>query len=71
MSAGRQPVPVLAVLWADGLTAAEEEEHIAEGVARMDDAYWARYIRQPFSWHRFTIWWVARRWVRPRDIQKE
>ena len=39
--------------------------------ARMDDARWAWAIRRPFSWPLFWSWWVARRWIVPRDIRKE
>lgn len=42
-----------------------------ESTARKDDAFWAQHMRLPFSWQRFLNWWVARRWVRPRDITKE
>ena len=69
MSVGRQPVPVLAVLVVEDLY--DEGAALDDHIARMDDAYWARFVRQPFSWNRFTIWWVARRWIRPRNIQKE
>lgn len=62
---GRQPVPVLAVL-GDG----DEEEELAEHLARVDDAYWAEYVRRPFAWQRLTNWWLARRWVVPRDIRR-
>lgn len=37
-----------------------------------DDAWWAVEIRHwPFSWGRYRHWWIARRWLVPRDIQKE
>jgi len=36
----------------------------------MDDAYWARFVRKPFTWQRFTTWWAARRWVMPRDPRR-
>ena len=39
--------------------------------ARMDDAHWAWILTLPFSWPRFWSWWVARRWIVPRDIRKE
>ena len=35
-----------------------------------DDRLWSFYVTQPFSWQRFTNWWAARRWVKPRDIRK-
>ena len=38
--------------------------------ARMDDSWWAWYTAQPFTWPRFWNWWVARRWLIPRDIRK-
>lgn len=62
---GRQPVPVLAVLGGES-----EERELEEQVALYDDAYWAVFIRKPFTWPRFMIWHVARRWVEPRDIRK-
>ena len=39
--------------------------------ARMDDARWAWSVGLPFSWPQFYAWWVARRWIVPRDIRKE
>lgn len=39
--------------------------------SRQDDAWWAAYIRAPFTPQRYLNWWVARRWVIPRDIRKE
>ncbi len=38
--------------------------------ARQDDAWWARYVRGPYTPQRFMNWWVARRWIVPRDIQR-
>lgn len=38
--------------------------------SRVDDAHWARELRRPFTWHLFTLWWVARRWVMPRDPRR-
>lgn len=61
-------IPVYGVSWDESEFGVAEAMHEAQ--ARMDDAYWARFIRGPFSWSRFTTWWVARRWVRPRDITK-
>jgi len=61
--------PVLAVIFP------EEDEDVErlldDFVARKDDAYWARFVRQRFSWQRFIRWWVARRWVIPRDLRRE
>ena len=60
----RQPVPVMALQ-------AETSEGLLESIdevrGRLDDAYWARYMRRPFSWPRFYTWWIARRWVIPRN----
>ncbi len=40
-------------------------------LARLDDAYWSRYVTvEPFTWQRFTHWWVARRYIQPRDIRR-
>lgn len=62
-------VPVLAVLSVEALS--EEPQAMDDFTALGDDAYWARFVRGPFSWSRFMTWWVARRWVIPRDITKE
>lgn len=40
-------------------------------ISTLDDAYWWRIIHGPFSWQLFTSWWVARRYVMPRDIRKD
>lgn len=38
---------------------------------RMDDLYWARRVwQEPFSWALFYHWWVARRWLIPRDVRR-
>lgn len=53
----------------------EDTDHMIEsmedGISRMDDAYWSRFVRRDFSWQHFTDWWVARRWIIPRDIRRE
>ena len=61
------PAPTFAIVMGDGedLGAALEDS-----MARRDDAYWLRYVRQRFAWQRFTDWWLARRWIVPRDIRK-
>ncbi len=46
------------------------EEALDADVARYDDAYWARVARRPTSPQRFLNWWIARRWVMPRDIRR-
>lgn len=35
-----------------------------------DDRLWSFQVTQPFTWQGFLNWWVARRWVLPRDIRK-
>ena len=60
------PAPVLLASTTD----AELIEPAAE-LAWSDDAYWWRFVHRPFSWSRFLTWWIARRWVVPRDIRKE
>lgn len=62
------PTRVVAVINSDH---AVSDSMLAEDQARWDDAYWLRVANGPFSWQRFLNWWVARRWVRPRDITKE
>lgn len=64
-----QPVPVETVIAVEHPLF--EQEAVDDFAARRDDAFWAAYMRLPFTWQRFTNWWVARRWVRPRDIRKE
>lgn len=39
-------------------------------LSRWDDAMWSRMLRQPFSWQLFLNWWVARRWLIPRDVRR-
>lgn len=63
-----RPTPVIALISVeDGEDFAAA---LADSTARNDDAYWRHFIALPFTWQRFTNWWVARRWVRPRDIRK-
>lgn len=39
--------------------------------AFMDDIYWARQVyAKPFTWQRYLNWWVARRWLIPRDVRR-
>lgn len=42
-----------------------------DATARRDDAFWARYVKAPVTPRRFVRWWIARRWVIPRDPRKE
>lgn len=68
----RHPVPVVAVLYTDlELSTAAYTAQLDRMTARWDDVFWSRYTRRPFTWQRFLNWWVARRWVVPRDIRKE
>ena len=63
-------VPVAGVFYAE-----REEDTIPsadDNLARLDDAYWSSQVRAtPFTWQAFTDWWIARRWIIPRDITKE
>lgn len=61
-------IPVAMVLQLESLD--READDIDEAVTRLDDGYWLRFVEAPFSWRRFLQWWVARRWVEPRDIRK-
>jgi hypothetical protein len=45
-------------------------EALYESRARQDDAYWAAYVRQPVTPQRYLNWWVARRWIIPRDPRR-
>jgi hypothetical protein len=63
---GPELIPVAAV------ALAETEHELTPSLERwrsgLDDASWAERMRtQPFSWALFIRWWVARRWVEPRD----
>lgn len=39
--------------------------------ATLDDIYWARFVREWHGWRGVSRWWIARRWVRPRDVRRE
>lgn len=65
------PVPVLAVMLIDTDDQDEMEKAVYETESRYEDAYWNRVAwRRPFSWSVFAAWWVARRWIVPRDVRK-
>jgi hypothetical protein len=66
-----EPTPVIAVITEEFGDRDTFAEALREDRARRDDAYWNLFVRQPFTWQRFLNWWVARRWVRPRDIRKD
>ncbi len=41
-----------------------------EEVSRIQDRWWSYVVTQaPFSWHLFLSWWIARRWIVPRDVR--
>lgn len=41
-----------------------------ESLALQDDAFWSYMaVMAPFSWQLFLNWWVARRYVQPRDVR--
>lgn len=62
---------VFEVLVAIGPTYEEEiPEQVDAWLTHREDLYWARFILGPFHWQRFQTWWIARRWVQPRDIRK-
>ena len=64
----RSPVPVRTVVQVD-----YDEDFswaVEEFDGRADDAYWEHFARQQFTWDRFYEWWVARRWLVPRDVRK-
>lgn len=67
------PAPVLGVIYTDlELDASEYERNLGEVRAKLDDAFWARFVRRaPVTPQGFLNWWVARRWLRPRDITRE
>jgi hypothetical protein len=46
------------------------EAALDDSRARQDDAWWARHVRLPYTPQRFISWWVARRWIIPRDIRR-
>lgn len=64
---GPQPVPVLAVVFGDR----PEHLELEESVARQDDVFWQQFSRRWSGWQGYLNWWVARRWIIPRDRKKE
>ena len=48
----------------------ELQQELDAAQAMYDDRAWSFQIMQPFGWQRFLNWWVARRYVKPRDIRK-
>jgi len=42
-----------------------------ENVGRYEDGYWYFYAwRKPFTWQNFLNWWIARRYIVPRDVRR-
>jgi hypothetical protein len=62
------PTPVISVTQVE-FPSQFEWAH-GEFLDRAEDAYWARFVTKPFTWARFYAWWVARRFISPRDIRK-
>lgn len=60
--------PVLRVTFPE--TDADFGPGLADSLARRDDADWAWLVAQPYTPQRFLNWWVARRWVVPRDVRR-
>jgi hypothetical protein len=46
------------------------QDALDDSTARQDDAFWARQSRLPATPQRLLNWWVARRWVVPRDVRR-
>lgn len=67
------PSPVLGVVYADlELRVDDFEAALAESTARVDDARWLHFALGPWrGWQAFLNWWIARRWVMPRDVRKQ
>lgn len=51
-----------------------EEEGVGDwdaALAMQDDAFWSYFaFVAPFRWQTFLNWWVARRYVQPRDVRR-
>jgi hypothetical protein len=62
-----RPTPVIFAITSED---ADLDGAISDSIARQDDAFWHRFVRDRFTWRRFTHWWIARRFIVPRDIRK-
>ena len=40
-------------------------------LSRLEDSYWSAIAFGRYNPQRFLNWWIARRWIIPRDIRKE
>lgn len=60
--------PVIAVISSE---TGDLEHALDDSRARQDDAYWLQIAHGPFAWQTFLNWWVARRWIMPRDVTKQ
>ena len=59
---------MISVMYADlELRADEYEAALDDFTARADDAFWRRFVARHFTWQRFTEWWIARRFIVPRN----
>lgn len=66
--------PMMPVVGVIGVEYPEQvDASLADWRAKADDAYWESVVHGalPFSWQLYTEWWVARRWITPRDPRKE
>lgn len=60
--------PVLSVALPDDVDGDADWEYFA---AMVDDHQWSWWLfRARFTWQVFTNWWVARRYVMPRDVRR-
>ena len=60
-------IAVVSPEWAED----DAEIDFDASVAQYDDAYWSYVaLMAPFSWQLFLNWWVARRYVQPRDVRR-
>jgi len=51
----------------------DEQVDWDDQLAKLDDSIWSRMVfgrAYPFTWRMFLMWWVARRWIEPRDVRK-
>ena len=66
--------PVLAVALPGDEVLTIDTVNWDEQLSKLDDMIWSRYVfgrsGWPFSWHNHLMWWIARRWIEPRDVRK-
>lgn len=62
-------IPVDTVILAEDVRDVPAE--VERSISEQDDRYWSAVImRRPFSWQGFLEWWIARRWLEPRDVTR-